>query len=244
MKICILAFLTLFAACGGNAGAEVFDAHPSDAWVDDAAAPPDASPPDATVMYCPHKTRGVLIGDSIVQNLFLNARNVLQANGSLVLKIAVAGAKIEDQYYTWTMSPLHSDPNIDWFYVQCGINNILGTGQTVEQDAHVMQVLLEDLHQTHPNAKIYFATMDPARGMLINVPGPERYPMWQDLNALFIAMGANDTISQGLNDGMDNLASNYNNGDGLHPNPAGDLASAAILQSWIIEDFPDIPCEE
>ena len=247
MKRLIVALLFVVASCGDDAPGATDDAAPPDAAPPDAtvdAMPPDATYPDATPQFCHHKTKGVFIGDTITQDFYLAAREKMQEDGDVVLKIAVAGAKIEDQYHTWMDSTLRGDASIDWIFVQAGIFNIIGgPSQSAEQDASVMQVLLGDIHEQNPNALIFFATMDPARGHLDGV-GADRYPLWQDLQGRYIAMGAEDTISQGLNDGTGALAPNYNQGDGLRPNLAGYLASAAIVQQWLDDKFPDIPCEE
>lgn len=230
------------ASCGNDAPSVAEDAAPLDATVD--ATPPDAAQPDATPQFCHHKTKGVFIGDTITQDFYIASRDHMQEDGDVVLKIAVAGAKIEDQYYTWFDSTLRGDQTVDWFFVQAGVFNVInGPAQPAGQDAYVMQVLINDIHEQNPHALIFFASMDPARGHLDGV-GTDRYPLWQDLQGRLIAMGADDTISQGLNDGTGALAPNYNQGDGLRPNLAGYLASAAIVQQWLNDKFPDTPCEE
>lgn len=236
--LCVQVLLCLLGCSSPPSGAEL-DA----AAVD--AGPLDAMRPDAEPQFCHHKIRGVFIGDTITQNLYLSARTAMQADGDVVLKIAVVGAKIEDQYQTWIASTLRGDTDIDWVFIQIGLYNIIGGGQTAEQDQHVMQVLLDDIHLHNPDAKVYLATMTPARGALEGITtGEPRFPVWQAANELFVNLGAIDTISQGLDDGTGKLADNYNQGDGLIPNEAANQASAAIVQAWLDEKFPDTPCKE
>lgn len=249
VKKLIIALLALVAACGSDPTLE-YDAGRPDAGAADATVPDagvaDATP-DAMPMLCHHKTKGVLIGDSIVQDLYLAARTEMQADGDVLYKVAVAGATVHDQYLTWFTSTLRGQADIDWIYIQIGINDDLHGQDSVSVVAQNMSELIHDIQMVNPNAIIFFATMDPAKAKLDMVSlsgGPDRYQYWKDLNAKYLAMQARDDLSQGLNNGSDYLALNYDGGDGLHPNTAGDLASAAVLQSWIDERFPDILCKE
>jgi lysophospholipase L1-like esterase len=259
MRFLKLAWLALFliAACPGDDGAvpsdggaafTLPDAAPDATVVADATVPdatpdatPDAAPPDAAVPMCPRHTKGVLVGDSIVSNLYNNARNILLASGHTVFRNAVAGATVHDQLLTWQASALRGDPTIDWFYVQCGINDVAHGGVAALAIADDMEVLLDDIHTHNPGAVVFVGIMDPARTKLEAIAA-DRYPLWQALNALYVSrFAARGEISNALNNGADALLAIDDNGDGLHPSPTGDRTSAMILAGWVTPMF-QAPC--
>lgn len=174
-------------------------------------------------------TTGVLCGDSIVNNLFNNAHNILQAGGHTVIKLAVAGTLVVDQYNTWLASAQRGDPTINYAFIKDGINDMIA-GTAAATVAATMSTWLADMRANNPLMVIFLETMDPAKTKLDTV-NANRYPLWQQLNALYMGMGARSEISNALNDGNDALPVGYDNGDGLHPNPAGDVLSATILRA-------------
>jgi lysophospholipase L1-like esterase len=211
----------------------------SDAQVD-AAPLPDANLADAAPL-CHHATRGALLGDSIVSNLYNNARNLLQVQGDTVIRLAVAGSTVLDQYNAWLTSTARGNPAIDWIYLQCGINDILHGDKTAAVIVQQMTVFLDDIYAHNPNAVVFFGAMDPARTKLDAIAA-NRYPLWQQVQAGYAALGARFDISDALNDGTDRLIPIDDYGDGLHPSPTGDRTSATILRSWVVAAFPDVTC--
>lgn len=211
-----------------------------DAHVDSDAATPDATLPDAAPL-CHHVTHGALLGDSIVNNLYLDGHFLLAVDGDTVIRLAVAGATVLDQYNAWLASTARGNPDIDWIYLQCSINDILHGDETAAIILQRMTAFLDDIHTQNPNAVVFFGAMDPARTKL-DVIGANRYPLWQQVQASYAALGARFDISNALNDGTDRLLAVDDYGDGLHPNPVGDRASATLLRAWVVAAFPDVTC--
>lgn len=151
------------------------------------------------------------------------------------MRAAVAGDEIGQQYADWLVSEQRGDLRVKWIYVQCGINDILHGAETAAQIIASMTTLINDIQANNPWSSINLQKLDPAKAKLDTVPGVNRYQLWLDVNAglaaAFPAIWHTD-ISDALNDGSDNLKAIYDSGDGLHPNSAGDQASATILNSW------------
>ncbi len=205
---------------------------------------------DATIVYdagtadaaCKNTTKGVLFGDSIVQNMFNNGKPVLTAAGATVYKGAVAGDGVGEQIGRWMVSSYRGDQTIDWAYVQIGINDdVHGQIGATEIDGE-LQLFLADMSRTNPRMKVYLSVPDPARGKLeMYVPTPSRYDTWKAMRVNYLARGARADISDNLNNGSDYLKPEFDSGDGLHPNPAADRASAAILATWVTQEFSCAP---
>lgn len=161
-------------------------------------------------------------------------RAILAPAGKFINKNAVAGHTIENQLASWLVNPQRKDARIKWIFVQCGINNVLNGAQTAAQIDSAMGTLLAQLASDCPLATILPYTMDPAKAKLDTTTlsgGPDRYALWQAVQALYVGRGFNQAItSSALNDGADNLAAAYDSGDGLHPNEAGNqLADNTLL---------------
>jgi lysophospholipase L1-like esterase len=180
-----------------------------------------------------------LLGDSIVSNLYNTAHSTLTAGGQTATKIAVAGATVQTQFATWQASAVRGDLSYTAFYLQCGVNNVLADNSAASTGA-AMATFLADINTTNPNAIVLLEIMDPAAARMIST-APDRLPIFNALQAIYLGFGAQTSISDALNDGSGNLAPAYNNGDNLHPNPAGDTLSATILRAWMVATFQISP---
>lgn len=186
-------------------------------------------------------TKGVLIGDSIVSNIFNDAHNVLEAGGSTVTKLAVAGAIVSDQLAVWQASSVRGNSSYDWGFAMIGINNALA-GNSAASYLATLDTLLADIHTNNPGMHLFLDIMDPCKTRL-DATGGDRYGLWQSYNAGLLARGAIRTISDLMNDGADSLKSIYfQAGDnGLHPNTQGNIDSATALRALVNAQFPDPP---
>lgn len=190
-------------------------------------------------------TKGVLIGDSIVQNMYLYSRAPLVAGGSTVTRLAVAGDTIGNQIGRWMVSPLRGDETVDWIYVQIGINDILHGQLDAREMYGIMSLFIADIRANNPGALVYLSVPDPAKLKLDAVSltgGKNRQQVWVEFKALLLANGGTSFISDALNDGNDSLIVMFEKPDHLHPNPAGDLLSGNLLRAKVDETFscPDM----
>lgn len=186
-------------------------------------------------------TKGALLGDSIVSNMYNDAHNVFEAGGSTVTKLAIAGAIITGQYATWLASSVRGNSSYDWIFLMVGINDVLADTSSTTCLANI-DTFLADIKANNPNAKLYFDIMDPAKTRL-DATGGDRYPLWQAINTGYLARGAIRLVSDAMNDGADSLKSIYfqSSDNGLHPNTAGNVQSATVLRAQIDTDFPGPP---
>jgi hypothetical protein len=238
MSRILLSLFSLLVACSSDvAGADLTDAGIADATGADAPGlPADAGP------YCHHVTHGLILGDSIPRDMYVNGLGVLQVNGDKVALGAVGGATVGDQFANWRTSYARGSDDLDWIYLQAGINDIIHGNITVEATVSTMAAFLEDIHTANPHTLVFLGAMGPARSRLDIITGVSRYPMWIAVQGGYAALDAMPGISDALNDGMDNLLLSCDSGDHLHPLPACDKSSAAILRTWVDFAFPDIPC--
>lgn len=191
-------------------------------------------------------TKGALIGDSIVNQMTLGAINkaVLEAGGSTWTRLAAAGHTTANQLAVWLASSVRGNNTYDWLFYMCGINDDLHGDRTVGQVLADVDAWRADAASQNPNARLYLSIMCPAKQKLDEVTltgGPDRYALWQAINAGYVARGFRTDLSLAINDGSDNLAASKDSGDHLHPNAAGDLSNCNKLRSWIDADFPDPP---
>lgn len=173
-------------------------------------------------------TKGVLCGDSIVQNMYNNAHPVLEKGGNTVVKLAVAATVVNDQYNTWLASAQRGDPTVGWVYIKCGINDVIA-GTAAATVLATMTTWWNDIRAQNPTAVIFLEQMNPAKSKLDTVSA-NRYPIWLALNSGYAGLGGRTEISNAVNNGADSIQAQYDNGDGLHLNPAGDTLSAGILR--------------
>lgn len=179
----------------------------------------------------PAQNIAVLIGDSIVSNMYGNAFNVLRPVGKVLIKQATAGDEIVDEYNRWLVSEYRGDVRVKWIYVQCGINNIVHGSYTDAQIVAQMSTLISDIQTHNPNAHIFLQKMDPCKTYLGTI-GAGRYPQWQNVDALMATtFGALylTAVSDNINDGFDDAKVVYGGPGLLHPNSTADVDSANIL---------------
>jgi len=194
-------------------------------------------------------TNGIIIGDSIVNQMTLGSANnaVLHAGGSTYTSIATAGDTIANQYTKWLASSARGQNVYDWCFIMCGINDILHGDRTATQIHDDMATLRSDILAQNPRvaSHLYLCAMLPCRIKLDQVTqsgGPDRYALWQTANADYISsFSARTTLRDAINDGTDNLILADSNADRLHPNSAGDLLDCQGLRGMIDADFPDPP---
>lgn len=186
-------------------------------------------------------TKGALLGDSIVSNMYNNASNIFTAGGSSVTKLAVAGAIVSGQYATWLASAVRGNTSYDWLFLMVGINDVLADTSSATILANI-DTFIADIKANNPNAKLYFDIMDPCKTRL-DATGGDRYALWQTVNAGYVTRGAMSIVSTAMNDGADSLKSIYFQSvdNGLHPNSAGDIQSATVMRAQIDTDFPGPP---
>jgi lysophospholipase L1-like esterase len=242
----LLPLLLVLSACSSEELGVEPDASSPDAAVFDASVP-DATPPDAdTRPRCEQKTTGAFIGDSIVVGAFKAYRSFMLHEGDAVINVSVAGNTVDNQYSAWLLSPARGNPDVSWIFVQCGINDVLHGETTAPNIAARMEDLLDDISANNPEATVFFSIMDPARLRFETMAqvGPPRYPLWQELNGYYLNMGGLRRVSDALNNGADYLVTEYDHGDGLHPNDAGYLVTATIIRGWVDAVFQPVPCEE
>lgn len=190
-------------------------------------------------------TKGILIGDSIVSNMYVDGGGTpLLAGGNTVTKLAVAGHTIQDQYAVWLASAARGDASYNWIYYQCGINNILHNDQSEATIRSAYQTFIADIKAQNPGAVLWVSKMMPAKGYLDAINGT-RYPLWQAVNADYLAdypSNYRTEVSDQLNDGADSLQAIYQSGDGgLHPNHNANVATGTTIRGWIDAVFEPPP---
>lgn len=193
------------------------------------------------INYKPIKSKGLIIGNSTIAatlgdsgiDVFLqtSADSLL---GSTIKNQAVPGNTINQQLTIFNADPDKS--TYDWYIVEIGLNDV---GVIADPPAVIIaryQNLINQINAVKKKGAIVIgAIMTPARQRWINSMGPTdgavAYNSWKSLNAAILGMGVSPILgldfriqnhSLALNDGLDNLAKNYDtHADNIHPSNAG-----------------------
>ena len=163
-----------------------------------------------------------------------------QLNGTTIADISVPGNTILQQQTLYLADP--DKLLYDWVVVEIGLND-LDPAETAATALARYQTYINNIRSnSKTSAVIIVSAMTPCRQRLIDVygstNGPIAYQKWLDMNVAIMGAGSNKITGvdgriynhvTALNDGLGNLAQQYDLGDGIHESNAGRLI---IASAW------------
>jgi len=198
----------------------------------------------------PDAAEGVILGDSTMTRvapfgMMTCAYIYTVAEGRTrrgIVSMADSGYTINQQRDVWLASEQRGRSDIQWVYLQLGINDITA-GRSEAQMSADLTALITDINTENPSAQVFLAPMTPAR----TIYSAGQYAIWQAVNDDINGTGAipvtgsnltrlSATVWNAMNDGSGYLTTPCDSAaDGVHPDVHYriDIEAAAIRAALV-----------
>lgn len=199
--------------------------------------------------------QGAIIGDSTIASYDQASgvsvgsllRSPQRGRNVAIKSLAIGGATTAEQETNWTAFAEKAD--LRWVMIQVGLNDIDPAEAAAPAIARI-QDLVDAVNATKPaGCQVFIGTMIPCYARMITrygagAPADAAYAKWQAMNQAISGGGGTPITgvdgrvtshTAAMDMGAGYLATEYDSGDGIHPNNAG---RQVIAEAWLVELEP------